>query len=403
MSRDARFALEERTFCRSILVSLLCVFFGVGFVALEAVGAAELNVHRPSSLSGGRAPMSRVSLSATRTHRFETANFVIENAPTEEMAREFGTTAENCRRELAVLWIGQEMPNWSAKCPIRVKVGSLRAAGDTTFTFNRGEVYGWKMNVQGTRERINDSVLPHEISHMIFASYFRRPLPRWLDEGAATNVEHVSERMNYRRMLLEFVDPNVRRAIPFNRMVEMQEYPDDYLPLYSQCNSVAEFLIGQAGHRQYVAFAKDGLENGDWNAAVRKHYGYENLGDLQLVWIHWVANEFPPVSNYEPALARARKVQQSESGSQPEPLYAAASSLEHSSYNVASHSQEARAKDPSFPPQVSEEPQWQSPQPKITNQVSSQPLPEYNAPKDANSRYGGKADYFEPTTVGLRR
>ena len=59
--------------------------------------------------------------------------------------------------------------------------------------FAAGQVFGWNMKVQGTPERVLDSVIPHEVSHTIFASYFRRPLPRWADEGAASLVEHESE------------------------------------------------------------------------------------------------------------------------------------------------------------------------------------------------------------------
>ncbi len=303
MSKDARFFLPLRAWGVATLVSLLCC---------GLLQAAETQSRRPSSVIPGQIP-SRISLERTSQFSFETTNFVIAGAPSQEMARQFGETAERYRRELAVLWLGEEMPNWSAKCPIRFKVGNYGASGDTTMTFNHGEVYGWEMNVQGTQERILDSVLPHEISHTIFASYFRRPLPRWLDEAGATSVEHISERANYRRLLLEFVDPKVRRAIPFNRMVEMKEYPKDFLPLYSQCNSVGEFLIGQGGNRRFIAFAKDGLDSGDWNGAVRKHYGYENLGDLQVVWIRWVADDFPKVETYEPALARNAKVRSIES------------------------------------------------------------------------------------------
>ena len=311
MSKDARF----------VRYLYACFLSGLVFCEANPIIGEETQLLRPSSQSPVAVP-ARMTLGSTPAYRYETANFTIANAPTAEMAREFGEAAEGYRRDLAVLWIGQEMPNWSAKCPICVKVGNYGASGDTTFTFNHGEVYGWDMNVQGTRERILDSVLPHEISHTIFASYFRRPLPRWLDEGAATSVEHISERSNYRRMLLEFVDPTVRRAIPFNRMIEMKEYPKDFLPLYSQCNSVAEFLIGQGGNRRFIAFAKDGLDTNDWNAAVLEHYGYDHLGDLQVVWIRWVGNGFPDLASYEPALARNRRAQSIERNSIPkfEPL-----------------------------------------------------------------------------------
>src|SRR5690606_2669135 len=95
----------------------------------------------------------------------------------------------------AVEWLGQSLPGqWMQPCTIRCKVGNIGAGGQTTFTFQNGEVGGWDMYIQGTEERILDSVLPHEVLHTIFASHFRRPLPRWADEGAASSVEHTTEK-----------------------------------------------------------------------------------------------------------------------------------------------------------------------------------------------------------------
>ncbi len=99
------------------------------------------------------------------------------------------------------------------------------------------------MSVQGSHERVLDSVLPHEVTHTIFATHFGRPLPRWADEGACTTVEHPSERNKQTRLLYEFLTTG--RGIAFNRMFAMTEYPADILPLYSQGFSLAKFLIAK--------------------------------------------------------------------------------------------------------------------------------------------------------------
>ncbi|MDR1052724.1 MAG: hypothetical protein LBL39_00960 [Planctomycetaceae bacterium] len=223
--------------------------------------------------------------------QFATANFTVDGALTIEQAREFCETAEKCRRELAVLWLGNELPDWSSKCPIVVRVGdNLGAGGSTTFVFHDNEVYGWEMNIQGSEKRIIDSVLPHEISHTIFATYFKTPVPRWLDEGAATCVEHDTEKENYRRMIRHFLRKDVQKCLPFNRMVELKKYPDDVMPFYAQGYSVAEYLITVGGHRLLIEFAKTAIETDDWNFAINKHYGIANLGELQKnYWLEWVA------------------------------------------------------------------------------------------------------------------
>lgn len=222
---------------------------------------------------------------------YRSANFVIRN-PDPQFAQQMGEAAESYRKQLAVLWLGRELPNWSRPCPVTVQDGpGLGAGGQTTFIFDRGEVYGWEMAIQGSRERLLDSVLPHEITHMILASHFRRPLPRWADEGAATSVEHVSERDKHRRMLIRFLQG--RRGIPFNRMFAMEEYPRDIMPLYAQGFALVDYLIQEGGHRRFVQFLEAGLADGNWHAAVRKYYGYEELGDLQNQWVAWVGRGYP--------------------------------------------------------------------------------------------------------------
>ena len=215
-----------------------------------------------------------------------TENFLV-SAPTQQFAQEVAQEAEKLRRSLAVDWLGKELPQWSQPCPISVTVGpQLGAGGATSFSFHNGQVFGWKMNIQGSRERVLDSVLPHEITHTVFATYFRQPLPRWADEGACTTVEHVSERRKQQRMLIQFL--RTRRGIAFDRMFAMKDYPKDVLPLYAQGYSTAKFLIGQKGKRHYVRFVGDGLSTRDWPGALKKHYGYRDLGHLQDRWLAWV-------------------------------------------------------------------------------------------------------------------
>jgi hypothetical protein len=228
-------------------------------------------------------------LSVAAKHR--TANYLVETA-NPQLAKQFAEAAESYRKTLAISWLGEELPNWSQPCPIKVTVGpSLGAGGETSFTFDRGQVFGWHMKIQGSAQRVLDSVLPHEITHMIFASHFRRPVPRWADEGGATSVEHVSERNKQRAMLDEYLRTN--RGIAFNKMFAMTEYPADILPLYAQGYSTAEFLIQSGGRRKYIAFLDDGLKAGDWAGALRKHYNMKNLGELQITWLEWVKQGSP--------------------------------------------------------------------------------------------------------------
>lgn len=266
-----------------------------------------------------------VSLGAK--HR--TANYIVETADP-RLAVQFAEAAERYRHDLAVAWLGEALPNWSQPCPITVQVGPhLGAGGATTFVFDRGEVFGWRMNIQGSAERVLDSVLPHEITHMIFASHFRQPLPRWADEGGATSVEHFSERNKHRQMLFQFLRSG--RGIAFNKMFAMKDYPSDIMPLYAQGYSVAEYLIQIGGRRKFVDFVGDGLKAGDWSGMVQKHYGIHDLGVLQETWLAWVRDGSPllPPRSEQPAAAKPEMLAASQHGS----VYATAAL--HRERNVA--------------------------------------------------------------------
>ncbi len=242
---------------------------------------------------------------------YRTPNFVV-TAPTAQVAQRVGQAAEHYRRQLALEWLGYELPQWYRPCPIFVKVGPhLGAGGATSFYFAHGEVFGWRMQVQGPLVRILDSVLPHEVTHTIFASHFRQPLPRWADEGACSTVEHPSERAKQQRMLIRFLQTG--RGIPFTRMFRMREYPPDVLPLYAQGHSLCTFLIQQGGRRKFVRYLERGLQTGNWPEATRAFYGYASLSALQDAWLDWVRRGSPPLApqpERPPAVAKAQSSQQ---------------------------------------------------------------------------------------------
>jgi hypothetical protein len=230
------------------------------------------------------------SLGAT----YRTPNFDVQ-APSAEIAQKVGRAAEYYRDELAVQWLGKKLPQWYRPCPIRVKVGQIGAGGATSFSFDRGEVFGWNMRVQGSLERILDSVIPHEVSHTIFASHFRRPLPRWADEGAATLIEHESERRRQRLVLKQVW--NTGRRISMRRLLSIKEYPRDMqqvLTLYAQGYSLADFLVQAGGKANYLSFLDEAHRNG-WDKALRRHYKLDSVESLEKRWTGWVVAGSPPL------------------------------------------------------------------------------------------------------------
>ncbi len=233
-------------------------------------------------------------------YRTSTEHFVV-TASDPQLCKKVAEEAERYRKELAIEWLGQELGPWRDRCPIQVEVG-MHAGGETSFAFiddggGQGVPVSWQMKIFGPPDRLLDAVLPHEVTHTIFATHFGRPLPRWADEGACTTVEHESEKQKNHTMLMDFLKAQPSRGIPFNRMFVMREYPHDILPLYAQGYSLAKFLIMKKGRRYFLDYVASGMnsegrgrELAAWNSATEKYYGYEDLSELQLEWLGWVRN-----------------------------------------------------------------------------------------------------------------
>ena len=175
------------------------------------------------------------------------------------------------------------------------------------------------MTIQGSEERILDSVLPHEVTHTIFASHFRQPLPRWADEGACTTVEHPVERARQHRLLIEFL--RTGRGISFPEMFAMKEYPADVLPLYSQGYSLARYLIERGGRKRYIQFVGDGLASSNWPESLSQYYGIDDIAKLQNVWLEWVKRGCPaPPASVAAAIPQARDISRATRGQSPDEL-----------------------------------------------------------------------------------
>jgi hypothetical protein len=217
------------------------------------------------------------SLGAT----YRTPNFVVE-AATPQIAQQAGQYAEKYRKEKALQWINQEMPPWPEPCPLRVTVTMGGAGGATSFAFDRGRVLGQNMHIEGSYERLLNSVLPHEVTHTVFAYYFRTPVPRWADEGGAVLSEDDVERNRHDLLCRQIL--NAGRAIPLRRLFALKEYPSDVMALYAEGYSVSNFLVSSSNRPQFLAFVAQGMREG-WDRAAQAHYGYRSVEELEQGWI----------------------------------------------------------------------------------------------------------------------
>jgi hypothetical protein len=278
-----------------VFVSIIGTMSPTAFGQFVASNSPSIRI----PVSNASVPLANRPVLGSAQHVVSSPNFRVY-ANDRAWAEQISQAAELQRKQLAVHWLGHELPNWSKPCPLVVTDGPTRPAeGQTNYTLDQGQVFNWHVIVAGTRERILDSVLPHEITHTILASHFApigKPVPRWADEGMCTTVEHASERAKHDHNLVQFLSHG--KGIPFATLFLMDKYPPDQLTLYAQGYSLTSFLIEQRGPREFVRFMEIGMKSGDWVGATKSVYGYPIVGKLQSAWNQWVTDGGGDVASY---------------------------------------------------------------------------------------------------------
>lgn len=222
-----------------------------------------------------------VAMTATgRAATVRTTNFIVETARQDD-AEEFARLAEQYRKQKALDWLGREMPPWKEPCRLRVIVTGNGAGGATTFDFNGREVFQ-EMQIEGARERLKNSVLPHEVTHTVFAHHFRQPVPRWADEGGSVYSEDDIERNRHDKMCVQVL--NSGHGIQLKALFRMKEYPRDVMTLYAQGYSVSKYLVERSDRQTFLNFVATGMQKG-WDSAANEFYGHRNVDELEASWI----------------------------------------------------------------------------------------------------------------------
>jgi hypothetical protein len=214
---------------------------------------------------------------------YRTQNFAVQ-APTPEIAERAGQWAEYYRKEKAVLWLGHEMPPWPQPCPLVVQVTMEPPSGATTFNFGPQGVAGQHMEIRGPLDRLLASVLPHEITHTVFAYYFKQPVPRWADEGGAVLSEDDIELDRHDKLTRQIL--NQGREIPLRSLLSLKDYPNGHIEcLYAEGFSMAYYLVNDRSNRQtFLKFVAYGMTYG-WDTAAQTFYHHKNVEELEGAWL----------------------------------------------------------------------------------------------------------------------
>ncbi len=129
-----------------------------------------------------------------------------------------------------------------------------------------------------------DSVLPHEMAHIILREFIgsKADLPLWIEEGVACSQERsvLNERLRTIKELLK--DGSY---IEINKLSAMRDYSSiDPKVFYSESASLIVFLLKQYGSDRFLDFSRQIRDGVKWQEALLRSYKFENLNEFEAKW-----------------------------------------------------------------------------------------------------------------------
>ncbi len=262
-----------------------------GRAARSAPAPVPVPANDPAAMSN---PPARAGMPLGRWQLRESANFRVFHVDP-KLAEKVVQVAEATRRDQTKRWSGSLPPApWQPKCEIYLYPTAGQYAqmtgqpddspGFSTMGMNQGEIISRRVNVRTDHEGLLAAVLPHEVTHVILADFFReQQIPRWADEGMAVLTEPVTEQKRRASDLVEPLGKNL--LFPIETLMKM-DYPDNrYWSLYyAQSVSLTRFLVEQGTPAQLVEFLQGSQANG-FEAELRRVYKIDGFNDLQARWV----------------------------------------------------------------------------------------------------------------------
>jgi hypothetical protein len=223
----------------------------------------------------------------------ETTNFRLWHRDARAVAEQALTSAERTRALVFRKWFGETGGQWTPRCVLclyptgqayQQATGVPEAVpGNSQTQHEGGRVVSRRIDLRGDRPGVLETVLPHEVAHVVLADRFDgRAVPCWANEGIAVLTEPAVQHSRHLRSLSRHRDEG--RLFGVRELVELAGYPQRHLvgAFYAQSVSLVQFLTAEKGPETLTAFLRDAPRSG-LAAALRRHYGM-TFDELDARW-----------------------------------------------------------------------------------------------------------------------
>jgi hypothetical protein len=135
-----------------------------------------------------------------------------------------------------------------------------------------------------------DSLLPHELGHIIFRDYigFTANVPLWFEEGIAIYQEK-AKRLGSNKIVKEAIDNG--QFIPLSKLSGMKLFKDSKDQVvdlfYTESASVVYYMITELGEQELLMLCNRLKENMRFEEAIHDVY-LKNIDELNQAWVDYL-------------------------------------------------------------------------------------------------------------------
>lgn len=137
------------------------------------------------------------------------------------------------------------------------------------------------------QENFKDTLMPHEMGHLIFREYigFKAQLPLWLDEGVAC----LQESSSHRRVesLKKIAGGDSFITIENLSRMNIQDIKNPAI-FYAEATACVDFLLERYGKEKFVDFCRQIRDNTYWFDALKKVYDFKDLTEMNAKLVEWL-------------------------------------------------------------------------------------------------------------------
>ena len=196
----------------------------------------------------------------------------------QRLAKQVLEFADECRAEIAMQWLGKELPPGVGRTVINIDISPNQ---DTALTWAKDDPNRryHAIYLTTSADKVIGSTLKHELTHAVLATRWRHPnrLPAWTEEGIASQYDDES-RIGTRRQIVEWF-AETGNWPKLNRILQAETISAGSSESYAVAASLTEFLLEKADKETFFQFAS----TADFKArdvALSKHYDMKNVAEL---------------------------------------------------------------------------------------------------------------------------